>query len=228
MKSVLILHGAIGSQAQFLHLADALPDTYRVYTMDFIGHGRNIDVDKSLSIQKFAEQVLSFLEKESLSQVSVFGYSMGGYVAMYLAKHHPDKIAAVVTLGTKFLWNEDIAAKEVRMLDPDVIEFKLPSFASELAERHSSSWKQLLHKTAIMLTEMGQENPLNLSDYNGITLPVLIMLGDRDKMVGFEESVNVYKALPDASFAVLPATPHPIEKVDVSLLVFHLVRFFGS
>lgn len=33
---------------------------------------------------------------------------MGGYVAWYLAEHHPEKANAVFTLATKFLWTPAI------------------------------------------------------------------------------------------------------------------------
>lgn len=49
------------------------------------------------------------------------------------------------------------------------------------------------------------------------------MLGDRDKMVTLDETVNAYKAIPGAALSVFPETPHPLEKVDVSRIVFELV-----
>ena len=51
------------------------------------------------------------------------------------------------------------------------------------------------------------------------------MLGDRDKMITLEETLQVYHHLPNAQFSVLPATPHPIEKANVQLLAY-LIRNF--
>jgi pimeloyl-ACP methyl ester carboxylesterase len=73
---------------------------------------------------------------------------------------------------------------------------------------------------------MGADNPLKPEDYAGIQTPALIMLGDRDKMVSMDETLNVYKGLPQAQLAVLPSTPHPLEQVDVNLLAFLLKQFF--
>ena len=51
------------------------------------------------------------------------------------------------------------------------------------------------------------------------------MLGDRDKMVGQEETVAIHKSIPNAQLVILPGTPHPIEQVDTTQLADQLRRF---
>ena len=151
---------------------------------------------------------------------------MGGYVAMYLAKHHPQRIQKIITLATKFTWNEAIAANEIKMLNVDKIEEKLPDFANSLKKRHApQNWKTLLEKTAAMLVEMGRDNPLKPIDYLTIQHSTLLMLGDRDKMVTLDETLEVYKNLPNAQLAVLPNTPHPIEMINTGRIVNELKVF---
>jgi pimeloyl-ACP methyl ester carboxylesterase len=74
---------------------------------------------------------------------------------------------------------------------------------------------------------MGKDNPLKPADYENIQHPALLMLGDRDKMVSLDETLEVYKTLPNAQLAVLPATGHPIEMVDPGRLAWELRRFLG-
>ena len=50
---------------------------------------------------------------------------------------------------------------------------------------------------------------------------------DRDKMVTREETINVFQSLPNAQLAILPATPHPLEQADSSLIAYHLQRFLA-
>ena len=151
---------------------------------------------------------------------------MGGYVAMYLAKYHPERIHKIITLGTKFNWDETIAATETKMLNAEKIEAKLPDFAAALQKRHApNNWKIVLEKTAAMLVEMGNDNPLKPDDYPAIQHPVLLMLGDRDKMVTLDETVEVYKNLPLAQLAILPNTPHPIEMVNQARLAYEIKSF---
>ncbi len=179
------------------------------------------------SIPLFAADVLAYMQQHGLAQVSILGYSMGGYVAMYLAKYHPDKINKVLTLATKYLWTEEIAAREIQMLQPEKITQKLPAFAATLSARHAPiSWAAVLQKTTEMMVALGASPTLSLHDFTTITTPSLLLLGDRDKMVSIEETIAVYKALPNAQFGILPGTAHPIEQADVSLLCFYACRFF--
>jgi len=90
MQHVLLLHGAIGAKDQLQPLAEKLKNDFTVHSLSFSGHGAET-MPGIFSIETFAQDVLNYLQKNDLKQVSVFGYSMGGYVALYLAKHHPGK-----------------------------------------------------------------------------------------------------------------------------------------
>lgn len=224
-RTLLFLHGALGSETQLHPLKEMLKDGYDVHSFNFAGHAGKA-LPETFSIKLFAEETVLFCEANEIKSLSIFGYSMGGYVALYLAKHYPHLVESVITLGTKLHWDETVAAKEVKMMQPDIIEQKVPAFAAQLQKQHNpADWKIVMTKTADMLTEMGRNNPLQSTDYNDIQCPVLLMLGDRDKMVTMDETVAAYKLLPKAQLAILPGTPHAIEQVDVEMVNL-LVRKF--
>lgn len=226
MKDILLLHGAIGAADQLQPLAGQLASAFKVHTLSFSGHGGNEFPEQGFSIDTFAGDVLAYMDNKGLQQIDIFGYSMGGYVAMYLAKKHPERVGKIVTLATKFHWDEATAAKEVQMVNADKIEAKLPAFAQALKDRHApQDWKAMLKHTADMLTAMGADNPLKTEDYAAIQHKVLVLLGDKDRMVGLDETVAVYKSLPNAAMGMLPDTQHPIEQVDGELLAYFIKRF---
>lgn len=228
MQTLLLLHGAIGASDQLANIAEALSDTYNVRTMDFSGHGGRPFPEGELSIQFFAEEVKAFIESEALGKVSIFGYSMGGYVAMYLAKHYPGMVDKIVTLATKFHWDEETAAKETKMLNAEKTEEKVPAFAQALAKRHApNDWKELFARTVTMLNAMGRDNPLKAEDYTAIETPCMILIGDRDKMITLDETLAVYKSLPNAQMGMLPATQHPVEQVNIPYLLFYIRQFIA-
>jgi pimeloyl-ACP methyl ester carboxylesterase len=225
MKHLLLLHGAIGSKEQLQGLAGSLAGAFHLYSIDFSGHGGQ-EIEREFSIEHFAGQILQWLRENAINKINIFGYSMGGYVAMYLAAHHPELVDGIITLATKYEWTEDIAAKEASMLNPLTLETKVPEFAAQLQQRHHpSDWKVVLAETARMLHKMGQQPPLSQADFNRINCRVLLLLGDRDKMVTQEETMKVYKLLPQAQLEILPNTPHPIEKIDVTALASLIKRF---
>jgi pimeloyl-ACP methyl ester carboxylesterase len=227
MQPLLLLHGAVGSKSQFSPLAK-LNENFVVHTMDFSGHGGRALPD-TFSIEKFADDVLGYLSENDLPSVNIFGYSMGGYVALYLAKHHPEKVSAVFTLATKFNWTPEIAQQETTMLDAEKIELKVPAFSKQLEMLHfPTDWKSVLKKTAEMMTGLGNQNALHTEDYRAIGQKVLIGIGDKDAMVTLEETIGVYRSLPNADLIVLPHTPHPFEKVDHERLVTEMISFFKA
>lgn len=226
MQQLLILHGAIGASDQFLPLQEKLKQDFKTLTMNFSGHGGMPFPQDHFSIRMFAEEVLSFLNAKGIQQIDIFGYSMGGYVAIFLAKHHPDRVGKIITLASKFHWDESTAAKEVKMIDADKITEKVPAFASALEKRHHpNSWKELLIRTQHMLQALGKNNTLKPEDYQTIQHPSMILIGDKDNMITLDETVAVYKALPNAQMGMLPATRHPIEQTNIDCLAYLLKQF---
>ena len=221
---MILLHGALGSDAQFRNFQNSLTDSQEVHLLNLPGHG-GTTTDDDFSIPAFACFVQNYIAAKGLEKPAVFGYSMGGYVALYVAKTAPGLLGAVGTLATKFHWDEAAAAKEVQLLNSETIEAKVPRFAAELAARHQpADWKTVVRQTAGLLEGLGKDNLLTNADYAAIAIPVLVMLGDRDKMVSLDETVAVAKSLPSGQLAVLPSTPHPWEGVDATLVAYLLQR----
>ena len=230
MNDLLLLHGALGASSQFQDLASRLQSDARLHHLDFPGHGAApIDDAEPFRIELFAADLLRYLDGHSLATVDIFGYSMGGYVALHLARTAPERIGRIATLGTKFRWSPEIAARETKMLDAEKIEQKVPHFARSLEERHTAiSWKSNLHKTAEMMTSLGDSSPLGDAELSSITHRVRIGVGDRDTTVSVEESCEIFRLLPNAELEVLPGTPHPLEKVDVDRLAASIRSFMRS
>lgn len=226
--NLLLLHGALGSKSQFSSLIPLLEETFHIHTLDFEGHGSSPLRDRAFRDEHFAENVLDYLNENSIQSVSVFGYSMGGHVGLYLARKHPERIHRIFTLATKFLWTPENIDREASSLDAEKILKRVPHFAKVLQDRHTvSGWKNVLQKTREMFYELGESNSLPIEELRQIHHVVRIGVGDRDSMVNIEESVQVYRSLPQGELQIFPNTPHPLEKVPVSYLVSSMVGFFG-
>lgn len=228
MKDLILLHGALGASDQLTPLADSLRSTFRVHQLDFEGHGKAAQRGRPFRMQHFAENVAELLDRLALQQAMLFGYSMGGYVALHFALEHPDRVNRVATLGTKFRWDAQYAAREVTRLDPAVIRAKVPAFADALEARHAGAggWEGVLAASAELLGHLGEHPLLNETTLPTIATPTRILVGERDNTVSVEESSGTAELLEAGSLTVLPGTPHPIEQVDVALLAPVLVEFF--
>ncbi len=225
---LVLLHGALGAAAQFSPLSELLSPYFRVLTFDFAGHGGRSAAPDGWRMQHFVEELAAWLQAELTQPAQFLGYSMGGYVALALAAQHPALVRGVVTLGTKFVWDEATAAHEAARLDPAVISAKVPVFAATLTERHTAGagWEAVVRGTADLLRDLGRAPLLTPDVLTTIAQPVRVLVGDRDATVSIEETAAAYRVLPAGQLGVLPGTPHPLERVVPLMLVAHLKGSF--
>ena len=216
--SILLLHGALGSKDQFASLIEKLKDEFDVHTFNFSGHG-GIPFSKDFSIDAFVEETIGFMNAHGLESTNVFGYSMGGYVALKTALLYPLRLKKIITLGTKFNWTPETAAKETARLIPEAIEEKVPKFAEALQKRHHpQDWKKLMNNTTAMMMALGTSDAIRDEDFLKIQNEVLICVGSEDNMVTKEESAATAGYLPNGQLQIIDGFKHPIETVDVNKL----------
>lgn len=228
MKPLLLLHGALGTAKQLEPLAHHFAVGRDVHTLNFYGHGGDSAPEGGYSFTRFAEDILTYLDANGLEQIDIFGYSMGGYAAMFFALKYPARVGKIATLGTKVNWTVAGSQQEVKMLDADKLEAKVPAFAEQLKQLHGAdNWRGVLAATAKMMLNLGENPVLTDADYQALQNPVLLGIGDRDHTAGLEDTVATYRLLPQAQLWVLPATPHPLDKVNTTVLTDGLKRFFG-
>jgi len=226
LKHLILLHGALGSAEQLSVLQNRLQEHYIVHTLNFPGHGGAAMDGYEFSINGFTAALKDFVERNNIPQPNLFGYSMGGFVALVAAAKKLFTSDKIITLATKFAWTEQIAEKEVRMLDADTLQTKLPAFVDTLAKRHAPQpWREHLSLTANLMTTLGKGHALTEATLANIEQTCLLLLGDQDKMVTEQETMAVQQSLPNGKFQALKDTPHPIEKVDTDLLIAAIRNF---
>jgi pimeloyl-ACP methyl ester carboxylesterase len=226
MRTIILLHGALGAHDQLVPLKEELSALhYEVHLLSFSGHGK-ISFQKDFTIHQFASELELFIRNNHLQKPNIFGYSMGGYVALYLASQNKDLLGDIVTLGTKLKWTKEIADKEIKQLDPAVIKEKVPKFADALQKRHGADWELLLKRTAYMMVALGDNNIIE-SNFSKITNKVLLGLADNDSMVSVEETDSAARQIPNSDRFTLAGAKHPIETADPKVLADIILQFSG-
>lgn len=227
MKHLLFLHGALGAQSEFDSLKEKLSNDYHCHSLDFYGHGES-SFGEQFSIDAFAQQTLEYIRQYDLEGCDVFGYSMGGYVALFLEQSHPGTFRTIMTLGTKLNWTLEASEKEASRLDPEIIEAKVPEFAETLKKMHGEKWKTLCEKTADLMRYLGNMPLVTEDSLSHIHIPVRLALGDMDKMVTIEETISAFRVLKKGSFLVMPTTPHPLPQVNKDRLAYKIEKFLET
>jgi len=222
MTHKLLLHGALGSGRQMAPLGALLG--HDLPCPDLIGHGSLAHLDAPMTMEKMVAQVAAIIKHPT----DIIGYSMGGYIALIVAAKHPEKVRRVVTIGTKFDWNIESAAKEARMLDPEKIREKVPAFAKYLESLHGANWTAAVSRTAEMMTALGLSPTLDTACLRTVSCPVMLLRGAADNMVTQEETLWAKDLLPIARIISLEGQPHQIEKTDMIIISEQIKNFLNA
>ncbi len=227
MKQLLLLHGALATKSQFDGLLPWLKDSFDANAINFSGHGGFSIPAEGYTFKQFAHDILNYADEHKIQKLNLFGYSMGGYAALYFASLHPERVNRIFTLNVKFNWDPLSTAKETSLLDAEKMVTKVPGYANQLIMQHGLNlWKQVLDQTSQMMNTLSKELVLLEEDYKKIHVPVLLAIGDRDKTSGIEETLQVFRLLKDASLWVLPNTGHVFDKIDPQKLAGEIRLFF--
>lgn len=229
MNPIVLLHGALGAEQQLKPIAEALQKHTKrpIYTYNFPGHGGTDVPQSGFDMGVLAREFGAWLSSMNLMGADIFGYSMGGYIALLTVRSHPERIRHILTLGTKFDWSPEGAQREVRHLDAQKLEEKVPAYAHHLQQLHGPKWKEVLKATASMMLKLGENPLLNDTTLQSIQHPVIITRGTEDRMVTREESESVSLTLPDARYKEIEGWVHPLEKLDIEALSVKIIGFLG-
>jgi 2-succinyl-6-hydroxy-2,4-cyclohexadiene-1-carboxylate synthase len=93
----LFLHGFTGSGANWTNfLAQGHFDSSYILTPDLPGHGANLPTDPAAyTIESTSSALIALLDSEANAPVHLYGYSMGGRLALYLALNYPDRFSSL-------------------------------------------------------------------------------------------------------------------------------------
>ena len=222
--NLLLLHGALGSARQLKPLQERMGGI----AIDLTGHGGREIPKGGLTFDHFIADIDRSYAEQNWTSAHLFGYSMGGYAALLYAAKHPERVESVVTVGTKLLWTEEGLQKELRKLDPDMMEAKVPAFANALAKVHGADrWRDVVHAIAKSMSELAAAPLLTPEVCSRIECSVLLCVGDNDTTAMPHDTRIFCSGLKRANVEVLHNTRHPFDEVDMNALEKVLEAFWG-
>lgn len=211
---LLLLHGALGSKAQLDPLLKRLPGYEYPVALNFPGHGGR-PIEGAFSLKGFAESVLQYMDEHEVKFANIMGYSLGGYVALYLARWYPDRVSRVWTLNTKLDWSPESTARMQGMMNAEKIEAKAPQMAAQFAALHApEDWKSVARHTSDFLKTLGEGAGLTDDDFAQINHTVLLLRGTNDAVVSEEETERIGRLLPNGMTFPIPDSGHLPEQID--------------
>jgi pimeloyl-ACP methyl ester carboxylesterase len=93
--ALVFLHGFCESHEIWDETGPELSSDYRVITPDLPGFGKSAILKSPFSIREVGRTVIEFIETLGIRKLALIGHSLGGYVALAIAKERPDLVAGL-------------------------------------------------------------------------------------------------------------------------------------
>jgi pimeloyl-ACP methyl ester carboxylesterase len=235
---LLLLHGGLFNiDLQFGALIPALSANRQVIAADFQGHGRTNDLDRPLRSADLASDVVGLLRHLGVERADVFGFSVGGAVALHLAVHHPELIRKLIVSSVSFhpdgdreMEGDGVASMTVDMIagTPMEQEYRAKS-------PHPDRLQDLLDKLGAY--DKGFTGWSD-ADIAGIPAPTLLTVGDcdavkLDHMVRFlqlrgGDVLGDMVGVPASQLAVFPGTTHFFGLARTELVLDVVLNFLDG
>jgi magnesium chelatase accessory protein len=246
-RDILFLHGWASSGRMWLRSMWALRKEYRLWAPDLPGHGDSEGWSlERYSIQSYVDYAAAFCEKLGIQPYAVIGHSMGGRIALEMARHYPglaDRVVAVsasvtgrmgfrldIPLGSK-------AGQRLLALSRNIWPLGLvqtmsmywaPKYLGSEAVRRTSHdlrrarWEAI---TGCLRAIAGQDYSSSLA---GITHPVLLICGEKDYTVPPGDQQLAARMLPQSRLVVIAGVHHQPMDEAPQYFVSLIRDFLGS
>jgi pimeloyl-ACP methyl ester carboxylesterase len=221
-QPVVLLHGGLGTIGMFAEILPALAENRQVVAVELQGHGHTADINRPLSFEQMADDVTALVKQLGFENADLFGYSLGGGVALQAAIRHPDVVRKLVVVSTPCRsggWYPEARAG-MRAMNAEVAKTWV---GSPMHQAYASvapnleDWPTLVAKTGQLVSQ----------DYDwsagvaAIKSPTMIVVGDADS-VRTAHAVELFELLgggqrdagwdgsgmSNARLAILPGTTH--------------------
>ncbi len=214
-EPLVLLHGAHMNIETMGRIVPMLAQTHRVYALELQGHGRTTDIDRPITYENLADDVAAFMDAVALTKADVFGYSMGGGVALQVGIRHPGKVDQLIVASAPY---------DASGWQPAYQEL-IPQMTPEMFAQFEEDWRKLSPNPegfAAFIDKMIalEHEPIAWgAEVAALKAPTLLIAGDAD-VVTLEQTVAMFRLLgggvmgdmgvplPASRLAILPATSH--------------------
>ena len=203
---VVLLHGFTGNLNNWLFNHTVLAESRTVYALDLPGHGLSSKDVGDGRVHTFAEVLCDWIDALGLPQVHLVGHSFGGSIVLDMAVRHPRRLLSCTLISSTGLGSEIDAEYLDGVVQSDRRK-QLKPFLERLFASPDQVTRQLVDDllkfkrvdgvydalTAIVdqLMADAQQAVVFRDSLDQIAMPVLVVWGDRDRIVPCEHSAGL-------------------------------------
>jgi pimeloyl-ACP methyl ester carboxylesterase len=251
---LLLLHTLRTQLDMFSRVIPALATRFRVYALDYPGHGYSDSPDADYSAEYFTAAVAKFLDAVGIEDATLVGESIGGTIALVLAARRHPRVRRVVAVnpydydrgrGTRragAVANVLMGLAPIPVVGDTVLRLRHPvlerqlfeggvhrpaSFPAALSRELSAAGNRRNHYRAFLsLVRHWPSWETVRQEYGKIDRPVLLIYGEHDWSREAEREAN-RQAIPGNRNLTIPNAGHFLS-VEAPDQLIHAVEQFAT
>lgn len=251
-KTIVAIHGLRGTHHGLQFIAESLPQ-YRLIIPDLPGFGESKPLPNTHNEKNYTAWLGKFINELKLKQPpALLGHSFGSIVASNFAAKNPKKIAKLILInpiskhgnalgglaakgyyrlgnllpepiGTKLLKSRLIT----RVMSETMLTSKQKVLRSRVHEQHFAYFATFANRRSVHETFRATMDGSVMHAANKLTMPVLLIVGAKDRFVPLHGQMQLYKNLPNAKIHVVPKVGHLIHYETPEKAAEKIAEFIG-
>jgi pimeloyl-ACP methyl ester carboxylesterase len=241
---IILVHGFPLDGTMWDDQVRALSGNHRVIVPDLRGHGASESIAGPYSMDMLADDLKGLLDHLNVDEVTLGGFSMGGYVAFAFYRKYKKRVNAMILAGTRPQSDSATAAESRESMAQRAESEGQDSIATAMLPRLLTS-ETLEDRSDIAARVRGMMTKVSVQGIAGdlramaarvdstetlgqMTVPTLVIVGEEDALAPPTDSEMMARELPDASLQIIPGGGHLVNIENPDTYNFQLLVFLES
>lgn len=244
---MLFFHGITANSAVFAPLMAQFSNRFTTIAVDQRGHGHSDKPDSGYEADDYARDIAGLIHSLGRGPAILVGHSLGSRNSVTAAAKHPDLVRSVVAIDfTPYIEADVFDVLEARVNAGSRIFENLEAVEAYLAARYPNmpaaavkiraesgfhtvdgGLAPLASPTAMAQTVTGLRSDLTRA-YRDVSRPVLIVRGERSKLVSAAALARTSRLRPDLPVVVVPDADHYVNEVSPDITLKAITNFIDA
>jgi len=219
-EPLVLVHGYLGGSAMWQNQIDYFSQSHDVIAPDLAGYGNSADLTSPDTIEGHARLIFALLDELGVVTYNLMGHSMGGMIVQQMAAMAGHQICRLILFGTGpigVLPNrfETIEASRQHLQYEGLARTARTIAATWfVAGEAGAGFDLCLREAAKASLQAALASLCAWEKWDGtavlstLTMPTLVVWGDRDRSYGWSQPEALWHGIRNASLAVLPGCAH--------------------
>jgi 3-oxoadipate enol-lactonase len=223
-QPLLFIHGFPFSKEMWNGQVEVFEPSHRVLAYDVRGHDGSSPGTVEFSVAQFGDDLLAFMDELEVTNAVIVGLSMGGYIALNALGRDSGRFRALVLCDTQCKADTPEAREKRLKTIANIRLAGLSKYADESVNNLFASSTQstkpevvsfirdtILRTNADTICKTLQalaDRKETCSNLSQTKLPVLIMVGQEDKITPPESALQMHQLIPNSQLETISGAGH--------------------